>query len=89
MKRINIIKALALGLVLALGLCLMDHFKLSIYIQAVFLGIMWGLNTCILCTDGVIRINTEDPDKDVYTLELGIAFGELNKRRVVMFKIDK
>ena len=38
--------------------------------------------------DGIIRVNTNDPEKDTYTLELGIPFGELDKRDKVIFKIE-
>ena len=38
--------------------------------------------------DGVIRINTTNPEKDTYTLELGIPFGKLDKRDKVIFKIE-
>lgn len=38
--------------------------------------------------DGVIRVNTTDPEKDTYTLELSIPFGELDKRDKVIFKIE-
>lgn len=38
--------------------------------------------------DGVIIVNTNDPEKDTYTLELGIPFGELDKRDKVIFKIE-
>ena len=36
---------------------------------------------------GCIRINTSDPDKDVYTLELDIPFGELDQHDKVVFDI--
>lgn len=39
--------------------------------------------------DGYIRINTHDPEKDVYTLELWIPFGELDLRKNVVFKVSK
>ena len=38
--------------------------------------------------DGIIRVNTNDPEKDTYTLELNIPFGELDKRDKVIFKIE-
>ena len=38
--------------------------------------------------DGIIRVNTNDPEKDTYTLELSIPFGELDKRDKVIFKIE-
>ena len=39
--------------------------------------------------DGYILINTNDPEKDTYTLELSIPFGELDNRKIVIFKIRK
>ena len=39
--------------------------------------------------DGYIRINTNDPEKDTYTLELMIPFGELDNRKSVYFKVVK
>ena len=38
---------------------------------------------------GKIRINTSDPLKDTYTLELDISFGELDKCKRVVFDIVK
>ena len=37
--------------------------------------------------DGAIVVNTDDPEKDTYTLELYIPFGELDRREDVKFKI--
>ena len=37
--------------------------------------------------DGAIVVNTDDPEKDTYTLELYIPFGELDAREDVKFKI--
>ena len=37
--------------------------------------------------DGAIVVNTDDPEKDTYTLELYIPFGELDSREDVKFKI--
>lgn len=37
--------------------------------------------------DGYIVVNQLDPEKDVYTLELGIPFGELDTRKRVVFYI--
>ena len=36
---------------------------------------------------GCIRINTSDPEKDIYTLELNVPFGELDKQKEVLFEI--
>lgn len=37
--------------------------------------------------DGAIRVNTSDPERDTYTLELNISFGELETRDQVIFEI--
>ncbi len=37
--------------------------------------------------DGAIRVNNSDPEKDTYTLELNISFGELETRDQVIFEI--
>lgn len=37
--------------------------------------------------DGAIVVNTDDPEKDTYTLELYIPFGELDERKDVTFQI--
>ena len=37
--------------------------------------------------DGYIRINKSDPNKDTYTLELNIPFGELDERKQVIFDV--
>ena len=37
--------------------------------------------------DGAIRVNTSNPEKDTYTLELYIPFGELEDRENVTFEI--
>lgn len=38
---------------------------------------------------GCIRINTSDPEKDVYSLELDVPFGELERHSKVIFTIEK
>lgn len=37
--------------------------------------------------DGAIRVNTSNPERDTYTLELNISFGELETRDQVIFEI--
>ena len=37
--------------------------------------------------DGYIRINKTNPNKDTYTLELNIPFGELDSRDSVIFAV--
>lgn len=40
-------------------------------------------------TVGCIRINTSDPEKDIYSLELAVPFGELDVQKKVIFTIEK
>lgn len=37
--------------------------------------------------DGVFRINTTDPEKDVYSLELNDILGELENRKEIRLKV--
>lgn len=37
--------------------------------------------------DGVFRINTTDPEKDVYSLELNSILGELENRKEIRLKV--
>lgn len=37
--------------------------------------------------DGIFRVDTTDPDKDVFTLELLCALGEIPNRRYLAFKV--
>ena len=37
--------------------------------------------------DGVFRINTTDPEKDVYSLELNNILGELENRKEIRLKV--
>ena len=67
--------------------------------QNTLLLILWAIAALLLISkaiffkkrpkkyDGAIRVNTSDPEKDTYTLELYIPFGELEKRTNVTFEI--
>lgn len=61
------------------------------YVAALVLGFVLALFIISLKEkpDGYIVINETDPDKDVYTLELGIPFGELNEKKKVIFYTRK
>jgi len=39
--------------------------------------------------DGTIVVNTKDPNKDVYTLRLGIPFGEIKPGRLMVFDVKE
>ena len=53
----------------------------------VILCLVWRLIT--IKKVGCIRINTSDPEKDIYSFELEVPFGELDKRKKVLFTIVK
>ena len=40
-------------------------------------------------TDGTIIINEEDPMKETYTLEVHIPFGEMHRRKRIVFGVKK
>ena len=56
-----------------------------------FAGLVMFISTYPLAKtkryDGAIRVNTSDPEKDTYTLEMNISFGELETRDQVIFEI--
>jgi len=60
---------------------------LLIICLAVILGL--ALYICSIKKVGCIRINTSDPEKDMYSLELEVPFGELDRQKKVLFKIIK
>lgn len=66
---------------------------MSLKVLAWVLGILCLILVAIIFSllrkkeDGAIVINKADPMKDTYTLELYIPFGELDKKRKVIFKV--
>lgn len=38
--------------------------------------------------DGVFRVNTSDPNKDVFTLELSCAIGDIPNKRYLAFRVE-
>ena len=62
----------------------------------ILLGLGWALAISFLALllirsrkkpDGAIVVDTDDPEKDTYTLELYIPFGELDTKKDVVFRI--
>jgi hypothetical protein len=53
-----------------------------------FLGLLLGLSSLNYPGEGSLVVNTTDPDKDVYRLELSIPVEQLANRRQLTFKID-
>ena len=67
----------------------MDYIILASGWILAFVAIAYLIRVLIKRPDGYILINTEDPNKDTYTLELGIPCGELDHRKIVIFRIRK
>lgn len=55
----------------------------------IFLGAILGISSGNYAGDGKIVINTTDPDKDVYSLELNSDPLDLDKKDTVTFKVEK
>lgn len=68
---------------------------MSLKLLAWVLGILCLILVAIIFSllrkkeDGAIVINKADPMKDTYTLELYIPFGELDKKKKVIFKVHE
>lgn len=55
----------------------------------IFLGAVLGISSNNYEGDGKLVINTSDPDKDVYSLELNSNPMDLDKKDSVTFKVQK
>ena len=54
-----------------------------------FLGAILGISSANYKGDGTMVVNTEDPDKDVYTLQYDGDLNEIAEKKSVTFKISK
>ncbi len=54
-----------------------------------FLGALLGISSHTYQGDGDFVVNTSDPDKDVYRLDIGTALGEIEKRDSITLKVKK
>jgi len=55
----------------------------------IFLGAVLGISSNNYEGDGKLVINTSDPDKDIYSLELNSNPMDLDKKDSVTFKVQK
>lgn len=53
-----------------------------------FLGVLLGISSANYKGDGSIVVNTTDPEKDVYRLELNYPVTDLSEKKNVTFKIN-
>ena len=51
-------------------------------------GVILGISTHNYEGDGVLTVNADDPEKDIYNLELNIPVEELPNRKTIVFKVD-
>lgn len=54
-----------------------------------FLGVILGISSANYNGDGKIVVNTTDPDKDVYRLELNYPVADLSEKESVTFKVNQ
>lgn len=52
-----------------------------------FLGVILGISTKNYNGDGTLNIDTSDPEKDIYKLELNVPVEELSGMKSVTFKV--
>lgn len=50
-------------------------------VVAFIIGILMGYILFGRCTDGNFKVNTSDPEKDIYTVELAFPLEDLEKNK--------
>lgn len=53
-----------------------------------FLGVLLGISSANYEGDGTLKINEDNPDKDIYNLELNIPVEELAHKNTIVFKVN-
>lgn len=53
-----------------------------------FLGVLLGISKMNYGGEGTLTVNADDPDKDVYNLELNVDPSELPNMKSVTFVVD-
>ena len=81
--------ALWLGLAKVWGFPYGTEIGATLSLIDVFLGAVLGISSKNYQGDGSLVINTEDPEKDVYSLELNGSIAELADKDQVTFKVNK
>lgn len=54
-----------------------------------FLGVLLGISTANYKGEGTLNVNVDDPEKDIYDLELNVEPEELPKMDRVTFVVNK
>lgn len=81
--------ALWLGLAKVWNLPLGSEIGATISLIDVFLGAVLGISSKNYQGDGNLVINTTDPEKDVYSLELNGDIADLSEKKSVTFMVNK
>lgn len=53
-----------------------------------FLGVLLGISSAKYNGEGTLVVNTDDPEKDVYSLNLNVPLEELANMNTITFKVD-
>lgn len=80
--------ALWLGLAKVWGFPYGTEIGATLSLIDVFLGAVLGISSKNYQGDGNLVINTDDPEKDVYSLELNGDIAELADKKSVTFKVN-
>lgn len=80
--------ALWLGLAKVWGFPYGTEIGATLSLIDVFLGAILGISSKNYQGDGNLVINTDDPEKDVYSLELNGDIAELADKKSVTFKVN-
>ena len=80
--------ALWLGLAKVWGFPYGTEIGATLSLIDVFLGAVLGISSKNYQGDGNLVINTDDPEKDVYSLELHGDIAELADKKSVTFKVN-
>lgn len=54
-----------------------------------FIGVLLGISTSNYGGDGILKIDTQDPEKDIYKLELNIPVEDVATKKNITFKVEK
>lgn len=54
-----------------------------------FIGVLLGISTSNYSGDGILKIDTQDPEKDIYKLELNIPVEDVATKKNITFKVEK
>lgn len=54
-----------------------------------FIGVLLGISTANYNGDGVLKIDSQDPEKDIYKLELNIPVEDVANKKNITFKVEK